>query len=72
MFFPHEQSDDGSFDYKDFNYTGIVMCGLILLGLIHWNLPESLGGAKHFFIGPRVIETKYLDFQIDTYNTFTQ
>jgi hypothetical protein len=38
--------------WENFNYTIVVFTGALLIATTYWNLPKSLGGAKHFFTGP--------------------
>jgi len=38
--------------WENFNYTIVVFSGALLIAATYWNLPKSLGGAKHFFTGP--------------------
>jgi hypothetical protein len=38
--------------WENFNYTIVVFTGALLIAGTYWNLPKSLGGAKHFFTGP--------------------
>jgi hypothetical protein len=38
--------------WENFNYTIFVFTGALLIAGTYWNLPRSLGGAKHFFTGP--------------------
>lgn len=37
---------------QDFNYTGVVLAGVIFIALVYWYLPAPYG-ARHFFQGPK-------------------
>ena len=38
--------------WENFNYTIVVFTVALVIAGTYWNLPKSLGGAKHFFTGP--------------------
>jgi len=41
---------------ETYNYTWVVVSLVLACAAIYWYLPRSLGGARHHFKGPHLVE----------------
>lgn len=52
FFLPNKFDENMQQTWSDFNYTPIVVGGVLTIALIYWWLPAPIG-ARHFFTGPK-------------------
>lgn len=51
LFFPTVLTANKEVTWDNFNYTIIVVSGMMVIAWVYWNLPFH-AGAKHFYKGP--------------------
>ena len=53
FFFPTQFDASMHQSAGSFNYTCVVVGGVMAIALVYWFLPKSMGGARWFFVGPK-------------------
>ena len=52
LFLPQHTDPVLGYTIANFNFTVVVVGGVLVLIAINWYLPKFMGGARHTFTGP--------------------